>query len=208
MSHILSFALFEARRAWGNLTPKQAEWLDRHVDGTWQLNPSTGLVDVDGDFDCEDQDLSDLKGVRFGVVKGDFYCQENHLTSLVGAPREVGSIFSCDDNELTSLEGAPQEVKGYFSCEHNQLTSLVGAPREVGGSFNCGDNPVSEKTLKSIFGLMENGKSYLEAVESLWTEIPIEDQALLYRPEFKWVGAQEARKLQALGAYHKIKGWL
>ncbi len=253
------------------LTPKQVKWLDKCTRGTWQLNPSTGLVDVDGSFDCSNQGLSDFKGIRFGKVKVYFFCSNNQLTTLEGAPQEVGEHFWCDNNELTTLEGAPQlvgesficsynslislegaprEVGGDFYCDNNQLTSLEGAPREVkgdfwghnngltslegapqkvGGSFYCSDNgltslvgaprevreefsceanPVSEKTLKSIFGIMETGKGYLEATEYLWPEIPLEDQALLYRPEFEWVVGDERRKFDALRAYQGFKGMI
>ena len=231
------------------LTPEQIEWLDKCTKGTWQMNPQTGEVDVEGDFNCNMQEISDFKGVRFGKVVGSFYCWNNQLTTLVGAPQEVGSDFYCSNNQLsslegaplevgvsfycnnnrltslegapqkvrdficysnqlTSLEGAPQKVGKRFICYNNQLTSLMGAPREVGGSFVCGDNPVSDKTLRSIFGIMETGKGYLESVESLWTEIPVEDQSLLYRPEFEWIGAEEVRKLEALRAYQGFKGMI
>ena len=169
MKHIRPYGIFEASAAApAALTPEQVEWLNECTKGTWQLNPETGLVDVDGDFDCSEQDLSDFKGVRFGGVKGDFNCSNNR----------------------------------------NHLTSLVGAPLEVGGASFFNDNPVSEKTLQSIFSRMKGGESYLKAVESLWAEIPLEDQVLLYRPEFKWVGAEEAKKLQAVGRFNKIKGIL
>ncbi len=253
------------------LTPEQVEWLDQCTKGTWQLNPRTGLVDVDGDFDCRGQGLSDFKGVRFGEVGGNFYCHHNQLTTLEGAPQEVGKGFYCKNNQLTSLEGAPQEVGGSFDCgnnqlttlegapqkvgggfycKNNQLTSLEGAPREVrghficsnnqlttlegapqevrasfwcpdnqltslegapqkvGGSFYCENNPVSEKTLKSIFRIMKKGGSYLKSVESLWAKIPVEDQILLYRPEFEWVVGDERKKLDALRAYQGFKGMI
>ncbi len=232
------------------LTPEQVEWLDECTKGTWQLNPQTGLVDVDGDFSCSGQGLSDFKGVRFGEVGGYFSCSNNQLTSLEGAPQKVGGYFSCSNNQLISLEGAPREVRGnfvcdnnqlttlegapqkvggwfecsrnqlttlegapqvvrgYFNCHTNQLTSLEGAPQKVGGSFNCHNNPVDNKTLKSIFGIMETGKGYLESVEYLWPEISLDDQILLYRPEFEWVGADEARKLEALKAYQGFKGMI
>ena len=253
------------------LTPEQVEWLDQCTKGTWQLNPSTGEVDVDGDFSCREQGLSDFKGVRFGVVGGSFYCYNNQLTTLAGAPREVGGNFYCynnglttlagaprevgrnfwghnnqlttlegaprevggdfwcknnqltslegapqkvgrnfycSDNQLTTLEGAPQEVGGSFDCDNNGLTTLEGAPREVRWDFNCNNNPVSRKTLKNIFSRMKKGESYLKAVESLWTEIPLEEQILLYRPEFEWVGADERKKLDALRAYQGFKGMI
>jgi hypothetical protein len=218
------------------LTKEQVEWLDKCTKiswatrGTWQLNPQTGLVDVDGDFDCSYQELRDLKGVRFGVVEGNFDCYKNQLTSLEGAPREVRGNFSCEDNELTSLEGAPREVRGNFSCEDNELTSLEGAPQVVGGDFYCfknqltslegapqkvgwgyfycGGNPVPETTLKSIFSLMKRGKSYQEALESLWSEIPQDDKSLLWRPEFKWVDEKEIKTLKAMGTVNKLKGMI
>ena len=210
------------------LTPEQIEWLDECTNVTWQLNPQTGLVDVEGSFDCRGQGLRDFKGVSFGDVGGYFRCSENQLTSLDGAPQEVGNFychnnqlttlegapqkvgvdFICSNNQLTSLEGAPQEVGVGFNCSNNQLTSLEGAPQKVGLSFNCENNPVSEKTLNSIFSRMEKVGSYLKAVESLWPEIPVEDQALLYRPEFEWVGPDERKKLDALRAYQGFKGMI
>ena len=248
MKHIKHYKVFEASPA---LTPEQIEWLDGCTTGNWDLNLRTGEVDLfHGGFDCSEQDLSDFKGVRFGVVEGrfdcsgnlltslegaprkvggSFECDNNRLTSLVGAPREIGGTFSCHNNrltslvgapekvrgtfdcrvnQLTSLEGAPREVGGNFACENNLLTSLVGAPRKVGWGFFCSNNPVSDETLRSIFSHMKGGESYMEAVESLWPKIPLGDKALLYRPEFKWVGAEEIKKLQAVGRFNKIKGIL
>ena len=162
---------------------------------------------VGREFECGSNRLTSLEGAPRKVGYS-FGCNNNQLTSLVGAPLEVGVSFCCNNNRLTSLEGAPQKVGKRFICYNNQLTSLMGAPREVGGSFVCGDNPVSDKTLRSIFGIMETGKGYLESVESLWTEIPVEDQSLLYRPEFEWIGAEEVRKLEALRAYQGFKGMI
>jgi len=130
------------------LTKKQINWLNkcikegtyRSTPGTWTLNPKTGLVDVDGGFNCSYQRLKGFKEVKFGKVTGSFWCNNNQLTSLVGAPQEVGDHFLCEDNQLTSLEGAPQKVGWSFSCKDNQLTSLVGAPLKVGDDFLCDNN--------------------------------------------------------------------
>ena len=190
------------------LTPEQIEWLDEFTEGTWELNPHTGLVEVSGDFGCSGEGLSDFKGVRFGVIESGFFCDKNQLTSLEGAPQEVGDVFVCDFNQLTTLEGAPQKVGDGFSCQKNELTSLEGAPRMIRGSFYCGFNPVSEETLNTIFSHMRKGESYLDAVESLWPEISLEDQTLLYRPEFEWVGPDEVKKLDTLRAYQGFKGMI
>ena len=132
MKHI---KLFEDFSTSTSLTEDQIKLLDNCTIGIWKLNPSTGLVDVNGDFDCEEQKLTDFKGVRFGHVKGFFSCRTNLLTSLKGAPQTVDEYFYCDNNKLTSLEGAPQTVGGNFDCYNNPLTSLEGAPQKVGGEF-------------------------------------------------------------------------
>lgn len=125
------------------LNEEQITWLDECTSGTWSLNPETGLVDVNGNFDCRSQKLKDFKGVRFGVITGCFWCYRNSLTTLEGAPQEVGSEFSCSNNKLTSLEGVPQQVRGNFHCHNNKLTSLEGGPQEVSGDFSCAHNKLT-----------------------------------------------------------------
>ena len=90
--------LFESQT---ELTPEQMEWLDKFTRGTWTLNPQTGLVDVDGGFYCNSQNLTDFKGVRFGVVAGSFWCYNNKLTSLKDAPQKVGGSFNCFSNPVS-----------------------------------------------------------------------------------------------------------
>jgi hypothetical protein len=151
MRHIKPYQIFEASAP--ALTPEQKDWLDACTAGRWKLNPQTGLVDVDGDFDCEDQGLRDFKGVRFGVIGKSFWCYGNQLTSLEGAPQEVGGKFYGQGNQLTSLKGAPQKVGGDFDCSKNLLTSLEGAPQKVGNNFICNFNQlVSLKGSPQIVG--------------------------------------------------------
>jgi len=125
------------------LNKEQIEFLDQFTKGRWTLNEETGLVDIEGDFDCCRKNLTDFKGVRFGVVTGDFYCHDNSLTSLEGAPQEVGKYFDCSNNSLTSLVGAPKKVGRSFYCSNNSLTNLVGAPKKVRGDFYCHTNKLT-----------------------------------------------------------------
>jgi hypothetical protein len=134
MRHLQTYRLFESAQS---LTQDQKDFLTRHTEGTWSLNPSTGLVDVEGDFNCSGRNLENFEGIQFGAVSGSFYCSFNSLTSLDGAPETVGGSFYCDSNRLTSLEGAPETVGGGFYCYSNSLTSLDGAPETVGGDFYC-----------------------------------------------------------------------
>ena len=203
MRHIKKYnQLFENQQ---ELTQEQKDWLDKCVDkgsfSSWKLNPQTGLVDVNGNFNCSDQSLTDLKGVRFGdvgwdfncsrnsltsldgaprKVGGDFYCHHNSLTSLEGAPQSVGGYFDCTDNSLTSLEGAPRRVKEYFNCENNQLTSLEGAPQDVEGPFYLYDNPISIRASEGVLRRMIRGKITLaQAVVDYWKNIPRADKPYL-----------------------------
>jgi hypothetical protein len=232
MRYLKTYRVFESSAATEpaapTLTKDQIGWLNSCTAGSWKLNPTTRLIDVDGDFDCSSKSLTDLKGIKFGEVSGGFYCENNRLTSLVGAPQTVGSdfycrnnqltslegapqsvgeSFYCENNRLTSLEGAPQSVDGMFSCSNNQLTSLEGAPQSVDGSFYCHNNPVSKETLASIFALMKKGKIYQQALEEHWTEMGDEDRVLMYK-QMPNLPPEDERKYNALAKYNNIKGYL
>ena len=174
------------------LTQEQKDWLDKCTKGTWSVNPKTGLVDVEGSFDCQRQGLTDFNGVKFGNVSGYFICYRNELKSLDGAPQSVGTYFDCGNNELksleglpdgfragldffchnndlTSLKGAPQSVGGGFYCDHNNLTSLKGAPQSVGSIFDCSYNSLTslEGAPQSVGGDFNCGSNGLKSLEGL-----------------------------------------
>jgi len=142
MKYLQTFSLFESRTP-GTLTKRQEAFLNRYTNGTWSVNPATGLVDVQGSFDCSDRGLKSLSGIKFGTVTEDFRCVWNQLTTLKGAPQTVGGNFSCYNNQLTTLEGAPQTVGNDFYCFNNQLTTLEGAPQTVKGDFYCSANQLT-----------------------------------------------------------------
>ena len=102
---------------------------------------NNGLVDVDGDVDLYDENLTKLP-IKFGNVSGNFYCSSNQLTTLEGAPESVGDGFYCRNNQLTTLEGCPKSVGGNYYCSKNELTSLEGTPESVGGHFYCYNNNI------------------------------------------------------------------
>ena len=182
MRYLKTYRVFESAPA---LTKGQIKWLNSCTAGSWKLNTSTGLIDVDGDFDCSSKSLTDLKGIKFGEVSGVFYCRNNRLTSLEGAPQSVVRDFSCSNNQLTSLEGAPQTVRIFY----------------------CNDNPVSEETLASIFALMKKGKSYQQALEEHWPKMNSDDRALMYK-QMPNLPPEDERKYNALAKYNNMKGYL
>ena len=149
MRHLQTYRLFESIRS---LSGKQRNFLDKYTKGTWSLNPTTGEVDIDGDFDCSVSRLQSFGGIKFGEISGSFKCTRNLITSLEGCPHTVGEEFECSVNKITSLEGGPKTVGGTFSCQNSpSLTSVSGAPETVGRSFLCLLN-----SIESLEGLPKN----------------------------------------------------
>ena len=146
MKHLIPFKIYESQKTSG-LTKRQEQFLNKYTKGTWSVNPSTGLVDVQGDFLCHSRGMKSFQGISFGHVSGNFDCGNNELQSMEGAPQTVDGVFICFDNQLTSLKGAPKTVGVDFRCSKNQLISLEGAPKTVGRDFRC-----SKNQLQSLVG--------------------------------------------------------
>lgn len=158
MRHLRTYQLFESIRS---LSGNQREFLDKYTKGTWSLNPTTGEVDVDEDFDCSVSRLQSFNGIKFGKVSGSFKCTRNLITSLEGCPHTVGEDFDCSYNKLTSLVGAPKIIGGEFRCIGNDLQSLEGAPQTVGGDFHCSRSGLitlegGPKTVGGTFNCSDN----------------------------------------------------
>lgn len=138
MERIIHRKIFESSVS---LTPEVESWITDCTKGTWELDPETGGIKVDGDFDCSYQDLTDFKGVKFSKVTGSFNCETNDLISLEGSPDSVGNNFDCRENLLVNLIGGPNEVGGNYDCSWNKLTSLEGSPQGFfAKNFNCSHN--------------------------------------------------------------------
>ena len=121
MRHIKRYSqLFENSQ---ELSQEQQDWLNKCSKGTWKLNPETGLVDVEGNFNCSGKKrMTNFKGVRFGHVSGTFDCCRSSLTSLEGAPQSVGGDFICHSNSLTSLPDIAATVRRRTSCRSSSAT--------------------------------------------------------------------------------------
>ena len=111
-----------------NITKEQKEFLNKCTNGNWELNLGTGLVDIDGSFDCSRMGLSDFMGIEFGNINGIFRCPFNRLVSLKGAPKKVYGYLNCSHNKLISLEGAPQKVGWGLICD---AITLRGCPIDL-----------------------------------------------------------------------------
>jgi hypothetical protein len=152
-----------------NLSQEQINFLDKVCanKSVWTQD-SEGKVNLSGEFDASNMNLSDLLGIEFGEIEGDFDISDNDLKSLKGCPKKVKGSFNCSLNFLNSLKGGPESVSNSYYCSNNNLFNLdfiaqdfsnlfaVGnnleklgkLPAEVSGNFYISSNP----TLKSLVG--------------------------------------------------------
>lgn len=135
------------------ITKKQENFLNECTKGIWIFNKDSGLIDIDGDFNCAGKNIESLNIVKIGEVMGGFDCSNNRLTSLKGSPVIVHGTFSCSNNKLTSLKYISQKIGGGLYCEHNGLHSMEYVPKEINGSLDCSYNQlVSLKGCPDIIG--------------------------------------------------------
>jgi len=135
--------------------------------GMTQL-PDLSKFIINGDFNCEHNNLTSLKGVP-QQISGDLNCSYNCLKTFDFFPKSVRSVF-CSDNQLTSLTGINRkDICGSFHCSNNQLESLEGAPKVIWGNFKCdGNNLVSleggPQIVEGTYDCSENKLTSLKGV--------------------------------------------
>jgi hypothetical protein len=113
---------------------------DYNINGPYQINPVTLVVDVMGDVALRAW-KNDFE-VQFGRISGSFTCNNKRIQSLKGAPHHVGGEFDCASNRLSSLDHGPQ-FAGAYNCNFQQIGSLEGAPTNVSGMFQCRNNQIT-----------------------------------------------------------------
>lgn len=167
MKHVSTFRIFENN----SLNPEQVEFIKSCTKYPWTFNPSTGIVNVEGPFDCSNykgRGLENFLGIQFGEVQGNFHCGGNKLVSLEGGPKIVRGHFDCRSNNLTTLKGGPEEISGNYLCMNNDLVSLEGSPKVIRGSFYCDGNKLTslkggpEEVRSSWFDCSKNPLASLE----------------------------------------------
>ena len=173
MKHLKTYQIFESEKG---LTSEQEAFLNKCTQGQWKLDPSTGLVDIDGDFSCSFMGLETLKGIRFGVIGGNFYCSTNRLETLEGAPQKVGGDFYCTSNRLETLEGAPQEVGGDFDCNAFSLDAGKWNPAGWMEILRAG-SPDAQKLIMPLLtpealnqGIQKNPEGMIMKLKSIWND--------------------------------------
>ena len=77
-------------------------------------------------------DYNKLLDIDCGIqmVDGNFYCQNNKITTLKGSPKSVGSFF-CYKNKITNLKGCPKYITDDFDCRYNILKTNVSNIKSV-----------------------------------------------------------------------------
>jgi hypothetical protein len=131
----------------------------------WTMDPMTGIVDVNGTFNCAETKTTDFCGLVFGTVGGDFNCRHNPLRSLSGSPRIVRGDFDCRYVQLQDLIGSPLEVNGRFHVTTSYIDSYLGAPPRIDGGL----------WVRNVYGIPWNLKGWLNLLSSLTTgTVPFE----------------------------------
>ena len=189
MKHLKKYYLFESwdrrslsygRPSWknsrvksGDLNENQVRWLNECSTKEWEYDNNTGLVNIEGSFDCSAPRfntgyLTDFYDVKFGTVSENFNCSNNKITSLEGSPLDVRGNFNCSDNKITSLDGSPKYIGGNLDCSNNNILSLNGIEETIIGGFIFNDgykNEVKSESLIKIYKLMkESGDYYFPAL--------------------------------------------
>lgn len=138
-----------------DLTNSQQYLLNRGIWGRgskWIVNKDTGLVDINGNFDIgQDTRLTDLKGLKFGVVDGDFILDNTSIESLEGSPKRVNGNFDFSISAVRSLKGSPKYIGGDFMGSINSIESFDGCPEIIKGSLF-----ISRNNLRSLSGLTKS----------------------------------------------------
>jgi hypothetical protein len=180
MKHIKGFSIFEAKvNAAPVLTSKEKLIMGRIVLGSYSQDPSTGVINVEGDVNMSDgygKVVSTSTRVRrfnnipfqFGEVTGHFLVAEQRIASIKGSPSKVGLSYDCGGNGLLmDIKDAPREIGEDFDCSINQITTLKGGPIKVGRNYDCSFNQLTKLTgapeeILGDFNCRENSLRSLE----------------------------------------------
>jgi len=145
------------------LDKKQVEWLNSVCSSGWEVNESTGKIDVEH-YQTLIKSGNLINGeipydIEFGTIKGNFRTDGSALKIFRGFPEKIYGDLNISGNQIESLEGCTQEVMGSFNCSNNNLKSLVGGPTMVRDMYFCNSN----KSLESLEGCPEKIGNRFEA---------------------------------------------
>jgi hypothetical protein len=124
-----------------------------------------GTVDVDGDVDLSERNLSKLP-LKFGRVTGNFNCQNNKLTTLEGCPREVSGDFYCNNNQITIIKGELEFVKVPPNIENNPIQEVY----QLFSTFKSFQDSLDYNYFRSPNQIVKN--RFEEACEEAGIKIP------------------------------------
>ena len=136
-----------------------------NVEGTWQQDPTTGKIIVQGDCTMWRRVTPvDQLPWEFDLVSGNFNVSDVRLLTLKGCPREVGGSFVLHFFRGENLLGGPVSVgKEYWLARHKNLKSLEGLAQEIGGRMSL----TYDSDLGLLRTLVAKGGVYLEMNDSM-----------------------------------------
>jgi len=100
------------------------KWLEEHVH---EANRCNITINNDSTINCaaniwfkSDNPIIQFPDyIQFNKVDGDFNCNDQKLTSLRGCPYYVDKTFFCSRNNLKSLEYSPKQVTNFYCTDNN-----------------------------------------------------------------------------------------
>ena len=93
------------------------------IEGTANIHPETGVVDVKGSISMKKQ--APQFPVKFGTVAGSFHCDNMGLTTLEGGPTHVGGSYYCFQNPLRDLNGLADHVESILQLSYDPELPLL-----------------------------------------------------------------------------------
>lgn len=128
------------------------DWLDGIGIKKYVINDNL-TVDVNGGVNLTKYQMTEIP-IQFGIVTGDFFCNDNQLTSLKGCPHEVQGWFHCGNNNLTNLDYCPKIIGENLIIDFNPITNLKGFNSDIGKNIiHCYSprNPVKIQELEAYY---------------------------------------------------------
>ena len=111
------------------------------IDGDNILNSSE--IEEVLSIDCEEKEISSLKGIEHFTALDTLYCTGNRLSSLDVSENTALEWLLCDNNQLTNLDVSQNAELQKLCCSDNQLSGLDVSQNTELKSLSCYCNRLS-----------------------------------------------------------------
>lgn len=164
------------------LNGSQTSFLDLCAKN-WKCNPETHKFDI-SNFYGGKKDLTDLRGIEFGVCDGNFFINDNNLNSLKGIALSIQLSLDISNNNLSELDSIPIFLGKDFFCYGNPLLKPedvfkieIGNQGKIHSDFGEFDTIIA----RMIRVPMSKGKSFSEVLLDIWSMLSDQNKKDLYK---------------------------